>query len=91
VESVGAVHDTRPAGRSACEFDCGFDAFGPGIGKKHLVQIWHIFQQAFGQHASQRRNVELHKIWEVAIEDALQSLTQRRVIPSNRKNAKSAQ
>jgi hypothetical protein len=50
-------------------------AFGGGV------------QQAFGQHASQRRNVELHKIREVAIEDTLQCLAQRRMIPSDRKNA----
>jgi hypothetical protein len=88
---MGAVDDTRPAGRATREFDRSFDAFCPGIGKKDLIQIGHVFQQAFGQHAGQRRNVELHQVREVAIEDALQGLAQRRMIPSDCKNAKSAQ
>ena len=87
---MGAVNDTRPAGGAAREFDRSFDTFRPGIRKKHLVQIRHIFQQALGQHAGQRRNVKLHEIGQVAIEDALQGLAQRRMIPANRKNAKTA-
>ena len=65
--------------------------FGAGIGKKHLVQIWHIFEQAFGQHAGERRDIELHQIGQVAVEHALQGLAQRRMIAANRKNAKTAQ
>ncbi len=82
VERMGAVHDARPAGRAACEFR---------IRKKDLVQMGHVFQQTFGQYARQRGNVELHEIGQVAIEDALQRLTQCRMVPANRKNAKTAQ
>ena len=88
---MGAVHDARPAGGAARELDRSFDTFRPGIRKKHLVQIGHIFEQAFGQHARQRRNIELHEIGQIAIEHALQGLAQRRMIAANRKNAKSAQ
>ena len=91
VEGVRAVHDAGPAGGAAGELDRGFDTFRAGIGKKHLVQIGHVFQQPFGQHAGERRNVELHEIGQVAVEDALQRLAQRRMVAANRKNAKTAQ
>ena len=88
---MGAVHDARPAGGAAREFDRSFDTFCPGIGKKDLVQIGHIFQQTLGQHAGKRRNIELHEVGQIAIENALQCLAQRRMIAANRKNAKTAQ
>src|SRR5712675_486973 len=88
---VGAMHDARPAGRAACELDRRFDAFRAGIREKDLVQIGYEFQQAFGQHARERRNIELHKVGQVAIENALQRLAQGRMIPANRKNAKTTQ
>ena len=91
VKGMGAIDDAGPAGGAAGELDRGFDAFRAGIGKEHLVQIGHEFQQAFGQHAGQRRNVELHEVGQVAVEHALQGLAQRRMIPANRKNAKTAQ
>ena len=74
MERMGAVHDAGPAGGAAGEFDRGFDTFRAGIRKKDLVQIRHVFQQPLGQHAGQRRNVELHQVGQVAIEHALQRL-----------------
>ena len=71
MESMGAIHNARPAGRAAREFDRGFDTFRAGIRKKHLVEIRHIFQQALGKHTGQGGNVELHKVGQVAIENAL--------------------
>ena len=91
VERVTAVHDARPAGGAARELDRGLDAFRAGIGKKHLVEIGNVFEQALGQHAGQRRDVELHEIGQIGVEHALQGLAQRRMIAANRKNAKSAQ
>ena len=91
MECMGAVHDARAVGGAAREFDRGFDTFRPGIGKKYLVQIRDIFQQAFGQYARQRRYVQLHQVGQVAIEDALQGLAQGRMIAADRKNAKPAQ
>ena len=88
---MGAVDDAGPAGGAAGELDRGLDGFGAGIGEKHLVQIGHMFEQAFGQHAGQRRDVELHQIGQIAVEDAFQGMAQRRMIAANRKNAKSAQ
>ena len=63
----------------------------PGIGEKHLVQIWDMFEQAFGQNAGERRDVQLHEIGQVGVEHALQRLAQRRMIAADRKNAKTAQ
>ncbi len=91
VIGVRAIDDAGPAGGAAGELDRRFDAFRAGIGEKHLVQIWHIFKQAFGEHAGQRRNIQLHEIGQIAVEDALQGLAQRRMVPPNRKNAKSAE
>ena len=91
MEGVGAIDDAGPAGRAARELDRGLDGFGAGIGKEHLVQIWHMFEQAFRQHAGQRRDVELHQIGQIAVEHAFQRLAQRRMIAANRKNAKTAQ
>ena len=86
-----AVNDAGPAGGATREFDRGFDTFRAGIRKKDFVQIGNVFQQPFRQHAGKRRNVELHEIGQVAVEDALQGLAQRRMVPPNRKNAKTAQ
>ncbi len=91
MKGVGAGDDAGPAGRAAGELDRGLDGLSPGIGEKHLVQIWHMFEQAFRQHAGQRRDVQLHQIGQIAVEDAFQGLAQRRMIAANRKNAKSAQ
>ena len=91
VEGVPAVHDARPAGGAARELDRGLDGLGAGIGEKHLVQIWHMFEQALRQHAGQRGDVELHEIRQVGVEHALQGMAQHRMIAANRKNAKSAQ
>jgi len=74
------------------EFDRSLDTFCPGIGKKTLIQIRHIFQQTLRQHAGERRNVELHEdLGRSAVENALQGLAQRRMVAANRKNAKTAE
>jgi hypothetical protein len=88
---VGAVHDAGPAGCAAGELDRGLGTFCPGIRKKNLVQIGHVFQQTFGEHARQRGDVKLHQIGQVAVEDTLQCAAQCRMIAANRKNAKTAQ
>ena len=91
MKCMGAIHDTRAAGRATCEFDRSFDTFCPRIRKKDLVEIRYVLQQTLSQHARQGRNVELHEVGQVAIEDALQCLAQGRMISANRKNAKTAQ
>ena len=91
VKRMGTGDDAGTAGRAARELDRGLDGFGAGIGKEHLVQIWDMFQQAFRQHTGERGDVKLHQIGKIAVEDAFQRLTQRRMIAANRKNAKSAQ
>jgi len=63
----------------------------PEFAKKDFIQVGHVFQQPFGQHTRQRRNVQLYEIGQVAIEDTLQGLAQRRMIAAYRKNAKSAE
>ena len=91
MKGVGTGDDAGPAGGATGEFDRGLDGFGAGIGEKHLVQIWHMFEQAFRQHAGQRGDVELHQIGQIGVEHAFQGMAQRRMIAANRKNAKSAQ
>ena len=86
-----AVNDAGPACRTTREFDRGLDGFGARIGEKYLVQIWDMFQQTLGEHARERGDVELHKIWQVGVEHALQRMAKRWMIAANRKNAKSAQ
>ncbi len=63
VERMGAIHDARPAGGAAGELDRGFDTFRAGIGKKDLVQIGHVFQQALGQHAGQASKRRAARDW----------------------------
>jgi hypothetical protein len=91
MERVGTGHDAGPAGRATRELDRGLDGFRAGIGEEHLVQVWHMLKQAFRQHAGQRGDIQLHQIGQIAVEDALERLAQRRMIATNRKNAKSAQ
>ena len=86
-----AMNDAGPPGRAARELDRGLDGLSTGISEEHLVQIWDMFQQPFGEHARECGNVELHKIWQVGVEHTFQGMAQRRVIPAYRKNAKSAQ
>jgi hypothetical protein len=91
VVGVRAIDNAGPSGRATGELDGGLDAFRAGIGEKHLVQIRDIFEQPLSQHAGERRNIELDEIWQIAIENALERLTQGRMVPANRKNAKTAQ
>ena len=91
MERMGAVHDARAVGGAAREFDRGLDALGAGVGKEHLVEIRHIFEQLLGEHTRQRRDVELHQIGQVGVEHALERFAQRRMIAANRKNAEPAQ
>ena len=85
------MDDARPAGRAPRELDCGLYRLRAGIGEEHLVQIWHIFQQPLGQHAGERRDVELHEIRKIAVKHAFQRVAQRRMVAADRKNAKSAE
>ena len=91
MKGVRTGDDAGPAGGAAGELDRSLDGLGAGIGEKHLVQIWHMFEQAFGQHAGQRRDVHLHEIGQIGVEHAFQRMAQRRMIAADRKNAKSAQ
>ena len=91
VKGVCAIDDAGPAGRAARELDRGLDRLGAGIGEEHLVEIRHIFQQPLGEHAGERRDVELHEIGQIGVEHAFQRLAQRRMVAADRKNAKSAQ
>ena len=88
---MGAIDDAGPAGGAARELDRGLDAFGAGIGEEHLVQIGHVFQQPLGEHAGERRDVELDQIGQVAVEHAFQRLAHRRMVAPDRKHAKAAQ
>jgi hypothetical protein len=88
---VGTGDDTRASGCAAGELDGGLNGFGAGIGKEYLVQIWNMLEQALGQHTGERRNVKLHQIGQVGIEDALQGSAERRMVAANRKNAKTTQ
>src|ERR1051326_8491546 len=86
-----AIDNARPPGRTSGEFDRSFDTFRAGIRKKDLIQIWHMAEQPFGQHAGKRGYVQLHEIRQVAVEHALQGIAQHRMVAANRKNAKSAE
>ena len=48
-------------------------------------------EQTLGQHARQRRDIHLHEIRQIAVENALEGVPQHGVVPSNRKNAKPAE
>ena len=50
-----------------------------------------MFQQAFRQNAGQRRNIELNEVRQIGVEHAFQRRPQRRMVPPDGKNAKSAQ
>ena len=65
MKRVRTGDEAGPAGSATGELDRGLDGLGAGIGKKHLVQIWDMFEQAFGQHAGQRRDVQLHQIRQI--------------------------
>ena len=91
VERVIAVHDARPPGCAACEFDRSFDTFRARIRKKDFIEIRHVSEQPLREHARQRGNVQLHEIRQIAVEHALQSVTKYRMVPPNRKNAKTAE
>ena len=54
MERVGAIDDARAIGGAAREFDRRLDALGAGIGEEHLVEIRHMLEQPFGEHAGQR-------------------------------------
>ncbi len=89
--SMGAINDAGPAGGAAGKLDGGLDTLGAGIGEEHFVQIWYILEQPLGQHAGKRRYIELHEVRKIGIKDALERMTQRRMVPANRKNAKPAE
>ena len=91
MKRMRAVDDAGTSGRAARELDRGLDRLRAGIGEKHLVQIGHVFEQALGQDAGKRRDVELDEIGQVAVEHALQGRAQRRMVAANRKNAETAQ
>ena len=91
MKGVGTGDDAGPPGGATGEFDRGLDGLGAGIGEKHLVQIWHMFEQSLRKHPGQRGDVELHQIRKIGVEDAFQGVAQRRMIAADRKNAKSAQ
>ena len=88
---MSAIYDAGPAGSTAREFNRSLDTFRTGVGKEDLVQIGNFFQQTFCEHTGKGRDVELHQVREIAVEHALQRLAQRRMVPPNRKNAKTAQ
>ena len=91
VEGVAAIDDAGTARGAARELDRRLDRLGAGIGEKHLVQIWHMFQQPLGQNAGERRHVDLHEIGQIGVEHALQRLAQRRMVAADRKHAEAAQ
>ena len=67
MERVGTGHDAGPAGRAARELDRGLDGFGTRIGEEHLVQIGHMLEQTFRQHAGQRGDIQLNQIGQIAV------------------------
>ena len=89
VECMLAVDDAAAAGGAARELDRGFDGLGAGIGEEHLVEIGHVIEQALGQNAGQRRDVELHQIGQVGVEHALQGLAQHGMVATNGEYAES--
>src|SRR4051794_2731094 len=91
VEGVIAVDDAGTASRTAGEFDRSFDTFGAGIRKKDFIEIRHMSEQPLREHARQRRNVELHEVRQLAVQHALQGVAKYRMVPPNRKNAKTAE
>ena len=91
VIGVVAEDDARPPGRGAGELDRRLDGFGAGIGEEDLVEIGHARQQPLGQNAGERRDIHLHEIGQLAVEDAFQRIAQRRMIAADGENAEAAQ
>src|SRR5262249_12027894 len=86
-----AIDDARAACGATREFYRGLYRLRAGISEKHLVQIRHVFQQPLGQHTSKRRDIKLHQIGQVAIENALQGGAEGRMISADGKHAEAAQ
>jgi len=85
------MDDAWPPRRAARELDRSLHRLRPGIGEEHFVEIRHIFQEALGQHTRKRRDVELHQVGQIAVKHAFQRRAQGRMVPADRKDAKSAQ
>src|SRR5260221_7239460 len=80
-----------PSGRCYREFDRRLDRFRAGIREEYLVEVGHAREQPLGQNAGERRHVHLHKIGKLRVENAFQRLAERRMIASDREDAKAAQ
>ena len=66
-------------------------ASDPELAKNTFSRIRHLPQQPFGQNAGQRRDVHLHEIWQVAVENVLQRIAHARIVAAEREDAKAAQ
>src|SRR5215467_7550752 len=85
------IGEFSPSARSPGELDGRLDRFRPRIREEHLVEIGHAREQPLSEDASQRRHIHLHEIGKFGIEDALQRLTQCRVIAPDSEYAEAAQ
>src|SRR5215470_15955859 len=80
MECMVAVNDPVAAGRGSRKLDGGLDRFGPRICEEHLIEIRHVREQPLGEDAGQGRDIHLYEVGQFGIEDALQRVTQRRMI-----------
>ena len=63
----------------------------PELAKNTLSRYGTYFEQPLGQHAGERRDVELHEIGQVASSTLFSAVAHRRMIAADREHAKAAQ
>ena len=82
------------AGAACCgarEFDRRLDRLRARVCEKDLVEPGRAFQKLLGENSREHRDVELHKIGELAVEHADERVAHRGMVASNREDAPTAQ
>ncbi len=91
VKGVAAIGKPRAACCGPGKFYRGLDAFGSGIGEKHFFEVRHSCKQPLRQKPSQSRDIHLHKVRKLGIEDLTKRIAHTRMIASQREHAPAAE
>ena len=91
VERVVAVDDASATGGVAGELQRRLDGLGAAVAEVDPIEVWCRGEQPLGQHARERRRVELGQVGQIGVDDVVNGLPDHGLVSAQREHSEAGE